>query len=53
MDIKALLNKIIGKLLTPSGHKEIASDAGIVHSSALQRLFPNYDLEILIGFLEV
>ena len=56
VDTEALLNKIIGKLLTPSGvkeHQEIASDAGIVHSSSLQRLFPDYDLEMLVGFLEV
>ena len=55
VDTEALLNKIIGKLLTPSGfkeHQEIASDAGIVHSSALQRLFPDYNLEMLVGFLE-
>ena len=50
VDTEALLNKIIGKLTTSS---EIASDAGIVHSSSLQRLFPDYDLEMLVGFLEV
>ena len=50
VDTKALLNKIIGKLSTSSG---IASDAGIVHSSSLQRLLPDYDLEMLVEFLEV
>ena len=56
VDTEALLNKIIGELLAPRGYKrhhEIASDAGIVHSSSLQQLFPDYELEMLIGFLEV
>ena len=49
VDTKALLNKIIAKLSISS---EIASDAGIVLSSSLQQLFPDYDLEMLVGLLE-
>ena len=55
VDTEALLNKIIGKLLNPSHfkeHQKIASDAGIVHSSSLQQLFSDYNLEMIVGFLE-
>ena len=47
VDTEALSNKIIGKLFTPSGfkeHPEIASDTGIVLTSSLQQLFPDYDV---------
>ena len=56
VDTEALLSKIIGRLLTPSGfeeHQVIASDAGIVHLSSLQQLFPDFSLEMLVKFLEV
>ena len=56
VDTEALLNKIIGKLLTPSEfeeHQVIASDNGIVSTSSLQRLFPNFNLKMLVRFLEI
>ena len=49
VDTEALLNKIIGNLTTSS---EITSETGIVLPSSLQQLFPDYDLEMLVGFLE-
>ena len=55
VDIEAVLKKINGILFAPSDFLEyhkIASNTGIVRSSALQRLFPQYDIEMLTGFLE-
>ena len=56
VDTEALLNKIIGRLLAPSGfeeHQVIASDAGIVHLSSLQQLFPDFSFGMLVKFLKV
>ena len=52
---EALLKDIIGTLFAPEDfieHSEIASNTGIVRASSLQKLFPQYDLEMLVGFLE-
>ena len=53
VDTETLLNEINGKLFDSGGLKVVASDAGIVHSLSLQKLLPDYDLEMLVGFLEL
>ena len=55
VDIEAVLEKINGILFAPKDfleHHEIASNTGIVRSSALQQLFARYDIEMLTGFLQ-
>ena len=55
VDIEAVLENIHGILFAPTDfleYHEIASNTGIVHSSALQKLFPQYDIEMLTGFLQ-
>ena len=55
VDIEAVLTEIIGILFAPKGileQHEIASNTGIVRSSALQQLFPQYYIEMLTGFLQ-
>ena len=50
-----LLTKVNGVLFAPSSfveHRDIASNTGIITSSALQRLFPQYSVDMLIGFLK-
>ena len=50
-----LLTKVNGILFAPSSfveHRDIASNTGIITSSALQRLFPQYSVDMLIGFLK-
>ena len=50
-----LLTKVNGMLFAPSSfveHRDIASNTGIITSSALQRLFPQYSVDMLIGFLK-
>ena len=52
---KILLTKVNGILFAPSSfveHRDIASNTGIITSSALQRLFPQYSVDMLIGFLK-
>ena len=52
---KFLLTKINGILFAPSSfveHRDIASNTGIITSSALQQLFPQYSVDMLIGFLK-
>ena len=51
-----LLTKVNGVLFAPSSfveHRDIASNTGIITSSALQRLFPQYSVDMLIGFLKL
>ena len=55
VDTEKLLKQINGILFAPTSFKEhhqIASSTGIVLTSALKQLFPQYNLEMLIGFLE-
>ena len=55
VDIEAVLEKINGVLFAPKEfleHQDIASNTGIVRSSALHQLFPQYDIEMLTGFLQ-
>ena len=50
-----LLTEVNGVLFAPSSfveHRDIASNTGIITSSALQRLFPQYSVDMLIGFLK-
>ena len=50
-----LLTKVNGILFAPSSfveHRDIASNTGIITSSALQQLFPQYSVDMLIGFLK-
>ena len=50
-----LLTEVNGILFAPSSfveHRDIASNTGIITSSALQRLFPQYSVDMLIGFLK-
>ena len=50
-----LLTKVNGILFAPSSfveHRDIASNTGIITSSALQRLFPQYSVDMLIRFLK-
>ena len=55
IDTEKLLKQINGILFAPTSFKEhhqIASSTGIVLTSALKQLFPQYNLEMLVGFLE-
>ena len=55
VDIEAVLEKINGILFAPKDfleHREIASDTGIVRSSALRKLFPRYNINMLNEFLQ-
>ena len=50
-----LLAEVDGVLFAPSyfvEHREIASNTGIITSSALQQLFPHYPSNMLIAFLQ-
>ena len=50
-----LLTKVNGILFAPPNfkeHRDIASNTGIITSSALQQLFPEYSVDMLIGFLK-
>ena len=52
---ESLLNEINGVLFAPCHFKEhhvLASNTGIVPVSTLREVFPNYDQEMLVGFLE-
>ena len=52
---ESLLNEINGVLFAPRHFKEhrvLASNTGIVPVSTLGEVFPNYDQEMLVGFLE-
>ena len=54
-DTEKLLKQINGIVFAPTSfkeHRQIASSTGIVLTSALKQLFPQYNLEMLIGFLE-
>ena len=51
---EALLNKINGTLFAPDHfkeHRDLASNTGIVPVSNLHKVFPDYNLEMLVGFL--
>ena len=52
---ESLLNEINGVLFAPrhfKQHRVLASNTGIVPVSTLREVFPNYDQEMLVGFLE-
>ena len=55
IDRAALLTEVNGVLFAPKeikhAHQDIASNTGIVPTSVLERLFPNHDIHMLIGFL--
>ena len=51
---EALLNKINGTLFAPDHfkeHRDLASNTGIVPVSNLHKVFPDYNSEMLVGFL--
>ena len=51
---EALLKKINGTLFAPyhfKEHRDLASNTGIVPVSNLHKVFPDYNLEMLVGFL--
>ena len=54
--IEALLNEINGTLFAPRQFKEhreiLASNTGIVSTSSLLNVFPHYDTDMLVGFLQ-
>ena len=50
----ALLNEINGTLFAPEHfkeHRDLASNTGIVPVSSLHKVFPDYNSEMLVGFL--
>ena len=52
--IDSLLSDLLGTIFAPDHfkeHRDLASNTGIVPVSNLLRVFPNYNLEMLIGFL--
>ena len=56
LDAKVLLEDINGVLFAPEefeGSCRVANSFGIMLSSTLKQLFPQYDLEMLVGFLEI
>ena len=51
---EALLNEINGTLFAPDHfkeHRDLASNTGIVPVSNLHKVFPNYNSDMLVGFL--
>ena len=51
---ETLLNEINGTLFAPDHfkeHRDLASNTGIVPISNLHKVFPDYNLEMLVGFL--
>ena len=55
-DTDVLLKDINGILFAPKEfkeHHEVSSSTGIVHSSSLQQLLPQYNLQMLVSFLEL
>ena len=56
IDRAALLNEVNGVLFAPKEiehvHQNIASNTGIVPTSVLERLFPQHDINMLIGFFK-
>lgn len=55
-DTGVLLKDINGILFAPKEfkeHHEVSSSTGIVRSSSLQQLLPQYNLQMLVGFLEL
>ena len=51
---EALLNEMNGTLFAPGHfkeHRDLASNTGIVPVSNLQKVFPNYNSDMLVGFL--
>ena len=51
---EALLNEINGTLFAPDHfkeHRDLASNTGIVPVSNLHKVFPNYNSEMIVGFL--
>ena len=51
---EALLNEINGTLFAPihfKEHRDLASNTGIVPMSNLHKVFPDYHLDMLVGFL--
>ena len=56
VDTEKILKEIDGILFAPRGfkeHRQVASSTGIVISSSLKQLFPHYNLEMLIDFLQM
>ena len=52
---EVLLKEINGTLFAPDHfkeHRDLASNTGIVPVSNLQKVFPNYDSEMVVGFLK-
>ena len=53
---EALLNEINGTLFAPRQFKEhrdiLASNTGIVSTSSLLSVFPHYNTDMLVGFLQ-
>ena len=56
VDKLAILEKINGKLFAPSHFKEytpnLSSNTGLVRVSDLEELFPQYNVDMLVGFLK-
>ena len=55
VDTEKILEEINGILFAPKGfkvHRKIASSTGIVLTSSLNQIFPQYDLEMLIDLLQ-
>ena len=55
LDTETIMEEINGILFAPKDflkHHQIASNTGIVCSSSLNGLFPQYNLEMLVGFME-
>ena len=56
IDTEKLLKEIDGTLFAPTyfkEHRQIASSTGIVLKSALKQLFPQYNLEMLVDFIQI
>ena len=55
IDRSALLTEVNGVLFAPKeiehAHQNIASNTGIVPKSILERLFPNHNIDMVVGFL--
>ena len=53
-DKTAILSKVVGTIFAPEGfpdHKALAYSTGVVPLSKFRTYFPQYDSEVLIGFL--
>ena len=52
MEKETLLREVTGTLFASEGHRQVASNTGIVPIATLEEMFPRYSSDMLVGCLE-